>query len=177
MRPARGAIRIDAGARRLHLADGPLEYTALVHALGAETMPDPKLPAAANVFRLRTTDDLEAVRAAMGTHARVCVLGGSPTAVEAADCFRRGGHKVTIVHSGARLLDDFSEMGSSRAAEALRASGVAWSSARGRRTAEMEEAHPQPRPHQRGRAAGATSCSSPAPCVRSRSCCGRRARS
>src|SRR5687767_11881152 len=41
MQPARGAIRIDHGARRLHLEGGALEYTVLVHALGAETMPDP----------------------------------------------------------------------------------------------------------------------------------------
>ena len=58
MRPATGPIRIDAAARRLHLSDGPLEYTALVHALGAETTPDPKVPSAANVHRLRTLGDL-----------------------------------------------------------------------------------------------------------------------
>lgn len=126
MRPvSAAALRIDPGARRLHLEGETLEYTALVHALGAETTPEPKVPAAANVHRLRTLGDLEAVRAVIAPGARVCVLGGSPTAVEAADCFRRGGHTVTITHSGARLLDDFSEMGSARAAEALKASGVA----------------------------------------------------
>jgi NADPH-dependent 2,4-dienoyl-CoA reductase/sulfur reductase-like enzyme/rhodanese-related sulfurtransferase len=124
MRPGRGAIRIDPGARRVQLEDGALEYTALVHALGAETTPDPKVPVAANVHRLRTLGDLEAVRAAAASPARVCVLGGSPTAVDIADAFRRGGHAVTIVHSEPRLLADFSEPGSARAAEALRASGV-----------------------------------------------------
>jgi NADPH-dependent 2,4-dienoyl-CoA reductase/sulfur reductase-like enzyme/rhodanese-related sulfurtransferase len=124
MRAAPGALRIDAANRRLHLDGGPIEYTALVHALGAETTPDPRIPAAANVQRLRTLADLEAVRAAIGAGARVCVIGGSPTAVDAADAFRRGGHSVTIVHSGKRLLDDFSEVGSARATEALRASGV-----------------------------------------------------
>ena len=139
MRAANGAIRIDPGARRLHLADGALEYTALVHALGAETTPDPKVPAAANVHRLRTVADLEAVRASIGPRARVCVIGGSPTAVDAADAFRRGGHVVTIVHSGPRLLDDFSEMGSARAAEALRASGVDVVLGAGPAGAEVEE--------------------------------------
>lgn len=124
LRPAGGAIRIDASARRLYLEGGALDYTALVHALGAETTPDPKVPAASNVLRLRTLADLEAVRAIVGRAARVCVLGGSPTAVDAADAFRRGGHEVTIVHAGPRLLADFSEMGSARATEALRAAGV-----------------------------------------------------
>ena len=124
MRPAPGTIRIDAGARKLHLDGEALDYTALVHALGAETAPDAKVPAATNVHRLRTLGDLESVRAGLGPRARVCVLGGSPTAVEAADAFRRGGHAVTMVDSEARLLADFSAMGSARAAEALRASGV-----------------------------------------------------
>jgi len=124
MRASPGAIRIDASAKRIHLADGALDYTALVHALGAETTPDPKVPAASNVHRLRTLADLEGVRAAMGPGARVCVLGGSPTAVDAADAFRRGGLTVTIVHAGPRLLADFSAMGSARAATALRAAGV-----------------------------------------------------
>lgn len=139
MRPARGAIRIDPGTRRLHLEGEALEYTVLVHALGAETTPDPKLPAAANVHRLRTLGDLEAIRATIGPRARVCVLGGSPTAVDAADAFRRGGHAVTIVHSGTRLLDDFSEMGSARAAAALRAAGIDVITGDGPAGAEVEE--------------------------------------
>jgi NADPH-dependent 2,4-dienoyl-CoA reductase/sulfur reductase-like enzyme/rhodanese-related sulfurtransferase len=124
LRAAVGANRIDAGSRRLHLADGVIEYTALVHALGAETTPDPKLPTAENVQRLRTLADLEAIRASLAPGGRVCVLGGSPTAVDAADAFRRGGYEVTIVHSGPRILADFSEMGSARAAASLRAFGV-----------------------------------------------------
>jgi len=139
MRAAQGPIRIDVAARRLHLADGALEYTALVHALGAETTPDPRVPAAANVHRLRTPEDLAAVRAAIGPRARVCVIGGSPTAVEAADAFRRGGHIVTIVHSGGRLLDDFSEMGSARATDALRAAGVDVVLGEGPAGADVEE--------------------------------------
>jgi NADPH-dependent 2,4-dienoyl-CoA reductase/sulfur reductase-like enzyme/rhodanese-related sulfurtransferase len=138
-RPAPGPIRIDAGARRLHLEGGALDYTVLVHALGAETTADPKVPAAANVRRLRTADDLEAIRAAIGPRARVCVLGGSPTAVDAADAFRRGGHAVTLVHSGPRLLDDFSEMASTRGAEALRASGVAVAAGAGVAAAEVAD--------------------------------------
>jgi NADPH-dependent 2,4-dienoyl-CoA reductase/sulfur reductase-like enzyme/rhodanese-related sulfurtransferase len=124
VRAAEGALRIDAGARVLRLGDEKLEYTALVHALGAETTPDPRLPAAANVQRLRTLGDVEAVRAQGGGGGRVLVLGGSPTAVDAADAFRRGGFAVTLVHSGPRILADFSEMGSARATDALRAAGI-----------------------------------------------------
>ena len=123
-RAAKGKLRLDSGARVLRLPDGALEYTALVHALGAETTPDPVLPAAENVQRLRTLADVEAVRAQLGERGRVCVIGGSPTAVDAADAFRRGGHAVTIVYSGPRILADFSEMGSARATDALRAAGV-----------------------------------------------------
>src|SRR5687767_10957572 len=54
VRAAEGPLRIDSGARVLHGVGGKLEYTALVHAMGAETSPDPRLPAAANVQRLRT---------------------------------------------------------------------------------------------------------------------------
>ena len=138
-RPAPGAIRIDPGPRRLHLNDGPLEYTVLVHALGAETTPDARLPFGTNVLRLRTVEDFEGIRAAIGERARVCVLGGSPTAVDAADAFRRGGHSVTIVHSGPRLLADFSEMASARAGEALRASGVEVVTGAGPASAEVAD--------------------------------------
>src|SRR5689334_12196368 len=45
IKPAAGKIRLDPGARVLRLEEGAIEYTALVHALGAETTPDPVLPA------------------------------------------------------------------------------------------------------------------------------------
>jgi NADPH-dependent 2,4-dienoyl-CoA reductase/sulfur reductase-like enzyme/rhodanese-related sulfurtransferase len=124
VRATRGPLRIDPAARTLHLGDGAMEYTALVHAMGAETTPDPRIPAAANVQRLRTLADVEAVRAQGGGGGRVCVLGGSPTAVDAADAFRRGGFAVTLVHAGPRILADFSEMGSARAADGLAAAGI-----------------------------------------------------
>jgi NADPH-dependent 2,4-dienoyl-CoA reductase/sulfur reductase-like enzyme/rhodanese-related sulfurtransferase len=138
-RSVKGPIRIDVGGRRLVFEGGPLEYTVLVHALGAQTTSDPKVPAAANVQRLRTVEDFEAIRVELGPAARVCVLGGSPTAVDAADAFRRAGHAVTIVHQGPRLLADFSEMGSARAADALRAVGVTVVSGAGPDSAEVAD--------------------------------------
>ena len=124
VRPAGGALRVEPGARALHFGGERLEYTALVHAMGAETTPDARVPAAANVQRLRTLADVEAVRAQGGGGGRAPILGGSPSAVDAADAFRRGGFAVTLVHAGPRILADFSEMGSARAADALRAAGI-----------------------------------------------------
>lgn len=119
------AVRLDAAARTLHLDGSAIEYTAFIHALGAETVPSPALPRAGNVARLRTPADREAVAAILaGGRKRVAVLGGSPTGVELADAIRRAGHEVTIVHPGDRILPGFSPMGSVRATEALRRSGV-----------------------------------------------------
>ena len=124
------ATRIEADKRRVVLSDGPLEYTSLVYAAGAESQlpPVPGLGGASNLFLFRTPADLENIRIALGAlgagRRKVVVLGGSAVGVEAADAFVRGEHAVTLVESSLRLLPEFSDGVGKTAKRALEAAGL-----------------------------------------------------
>jgi NADPH-dependent 2,4-dienoyl-CoA reductase/sulfur reductase-like enzyme/rhodanese-related sulfurtransferase len=117
--------RIDAGARAVVVDGKAVEYSALVFALPAQPKRMPALEPAGNATHLRTPGELQVLRAALGGRAgRVAVLGAGPTAIEAADALRRGGHEVSVLTRQPRLLPDFTAEGSRRVSEALAAFGA-----------------------------------------------------
>ena len=92
-------VRLDAPARRVHLADGTvLEYDAAVLATGA--IPNvPKLPGATlqGVFTLRSRQDAAAIVALATKGARAVIVGSSFIGLEAASALCERGVDVTVV--------------------------------------------------------------------------------
>ena len=108
--------KIDTNVQQLtvhrHGSDEVVAYDALVVALGAESViPEtPGFEGAQNLTRLRTLDDLAAVRTALvGGCRRFAIIGGGPMGVEAADGLLRAGAAVSIIEQGTRLLSRFGE--------------------------------------------------------------------
>ncbi|MEL7977685.1 FAD-dependent oxidoreductase [Isoptericola sp. F-RaC21] len=91
--------RIDAGARRLELADGgTLAYDYLVYAVGS-TSAAPSVPGAADhAFALASLEDADrlAPELAAGPTARVTVVGAGPTGIETASELAEQGRAVTL---------------------------------------------------------------------------------
>lgn len=117
--------RIDPSARSVVLEDGVLDYSALVFALPAVPGRVASLEPAPNVLHLRTVDELTAIQAELRQPGRrVAVLGAGPSAIEAADNLRRGGHHPEILTRQPRLLPDFTVEGSRRVTDALQAAGI-----------------------------------------------------
>lgn len=119
------AVALDAGARRLMLADGRgLDYDDLVLATGARnrTLPGPAGP---NMFTLRTLADAEALRAALPGAGRVTVIGGGFIGLETAAALVGMGHRVTVLEAAPRVLARVAAPETSAlVAASLRAAGV-----------------------------------------------------
>jgi NADPH-dependent 2,4-dienoyl-CoA reductase/sulfur reductase-like enzyme/nitrite reductase/ring-hydroxylating ferredoxin subunit len=93
------ASRVDAAAKRIHLADGStIAYDAALVATGAvarrPTLPGAKLPGA---LTLRDAQDAAAIVSAAASDARVVVIGSSFIGLEAASALRRRDLPVTVV--------------------------------------------------------------------------------
>jgi apoptosis-inducing factor 3 len=91
--------RLDAVARKVHLADGTLlDYDAAVLATGA-TANAPNIPGVtlSGVHSLRSRQDAAFIVAAAKPSARVVIIGGSFIGLEAASALRERGLRVTVV--------------------------------------------------------------------------------
>jgi 3-phenylpropionate/trans-cinnamate dioxygenase ferredoxin reductase subunit len=100
-------VSIDAGSRRLRLADGgALTYDKLVLAIGGHARPLP-VPGAdlPGVHVLRTLADVEAIRARIGPGVRVAVVGAGYIGLECAATFRKLGLDVTVIEMMDRVMN------------------------------------------------------------------------
>ena len=98
---------IDPGAHRVELASGRrLDYDRLLLATGSRVRRLDGMPGAAleGVLYLRTVEDCDRIRAAMGGAERVVVVGGGYIGLEVASVAVEAGLAVTVVETLPRLL-------------------------------------------------------------------------
>ena len=103
----RQAVRLDAAARRVELADGEhLTYDRLLLCLGAEsrrlTCPGAMLP---GVHYLRALADIAPIQAGSKPEARVVIIGGGYIGLETAATCRKMGCEVTVLEMADRLMN------------------------------------------------------------------------
>lgn len=101
---------IDRAAKALQLADGSvIPYTTLVLAPGSRprrfTAPglDPQVDPA-NLYYLRTVDDIDRLRPRFVAGARLLLVGGGYIGLEAAAAARKAGLEVTVLEAESRVL-------------------------------------------------------------------------
>jgi 3-phenylpropionate/trans-cinnamate dioxygenase ferredoxin reductase subunit len=100
------AAAIDRAQRTVMLSDGSaVAYDALILATGARARPLP-IPGAdlKGVFALRTADDAESLKAALGPGRRLIVVGGGYVGLEVAASARALGAEVAVIEREPRLL-------------------------------------------------------------------------
>ncbi|MGN9908977.1 FAD-dependent oxidoreductase [Phytohabitans sp. LJ34] len=126
------AVRLDAAARRVWLADGTsLGYDHLVLATGSRPLlpPVPGLSTvdgapAEGILTFRTVDDCDGI-ARLSDHGPVAVLGGGLLGVEAARGLAGRGATVVLVHPAGHLMERQLDPGAGAVlADAVRAYGV-----------------------------------------------------
>jgi 3-phenylpropionate/trans-cinnamate dioxygenase ferredoxin reductase subunit len=103
----RQAVRLDAAARRVELADGEqLAYDRLLLCLGAEsrrlTCPGATLP---GVHYLRAIADIAPIQAGVKPQARVVIIGGGYIGLETAATCRKMGCEVTVLEMADRVMN------------------------------------------------------------------------
>jgi 3-phenylpropionate/trans-cinnamate dioxygenase ferredoxin reductase subunit len=103
----RRAVRIDAAARQVELADGEiLAYDRLLLCLGAEsrrlTCPGATL---AGVHYLRSLEDVTPIQAGFKARARVVIIGGGYIGLETAATCRKMECGVTVLEMADRLMN------------------------------------------------------------------------
>src|SRR3984957_1915962 len=103
----RRAVRLDAAARQLELADGEkLSYDRLLLCLGAEsrrlTCPGAAL---AGVHYLRGLADVPPIQAGFKPRARIVIIGGGYIGLEAAATCRKMGCEVTVLEMADRIMN------------------------------------------------------------------------
>jgi 3-phenylpropionate/trans-cinnamate dioxygenase ferredoxin reductase component len=103
----RQAVRLDAAARRVELADGEhLTYDRLLLCLGAEsrrlTCPGALLP---GVHYLRALADIAPIQAGSKLGARVVIIGGGYIGLETAATCRKMGCEVTVLEMADRVMN------------------------------------------------------------------------
>lgn len=105
MTPKR-AIRLDRQEKTVETLTGELlGYDHLVLATGARNAIPPIAGLdAANVFGLRTASDADRLRDSLGVKRRIVVIGGGFIGLEFAAVATSGGHDVTVVEAGSRLM-------------------------------------------------------------------------
>ncbi len=129
-------IAIHRQARRVTLASGrQLDYGHLVLATGARVRKlEVEGASLAGVVYLRTRDDSDALRAAIGVAKRVLVIGGGYVGLEIAAAARLSGSAVTVLEAAPRVMaracapamsDFFAELHRSHGVEVLPDTGVA----------------------------------------------------
>jgi 3-phenylpropionate/trans-cinnamate dioxygenase ferredoxin reductase component len=103
----RQAVRLDAAARQVELADGEkLAYDRLLLCLGAEsrrlTCPGAALP---GVHYLRGIADVAPIQAGFRPQARVVIIGGGYIGLETAATSRKMGCEVTVLEMADRIMN------------------------------------------------------------------------
>jgi 3-phenylpropionate/trans-cinnamate dioxygenase ferredoxin reductase subunit len=103
----RQAVRLDAAARQVELADGEkLTYDRLLLCLGAEsrrlTCPGATLP---GVHYLRGLADVAPIQAGFKPQARVVIIGGGYIGLETAATCRKMGCEVTVLEMADRVMN------------------------------------------------------------------------
>lgn len=103
----RKAVRIDAPARQVELADGEkMAYDRLLLCLGAQsrllTCPGATL---AGVHYLRSIKDVAPIQAGFKPGARVVVIGGGYIGLETAATCRKMGCEVTVLEMAGRIMN------------------------------------------------------------------------
>jgi 3-phenylpropionate/trans-cinnamate dioxygenase ferredoxin reductase subunit len=103
----RQAVRLDAAARQVELADGEkLAYDRLLLCLGAESRrlscPGAALP---GVHYLRGIADVAPIRAGFQPRARVVIIGGGYIGLETAATSRKMGCEVTVLEMADRIMN------------------------------------------------------------------------
>jgi 3-phenylpropionate/trans-cinnamate dioxygenase ferredoxin reductase component len=103
----RQAVRLDAAARQVELADGEkLTYDRLLLCLGAEsrrlTCPGATLP---GVHYLRGLADVPPIQAGFKPQARVVIIGGGYIGLETAATCRKMGCEVTVLEMADRVMN------------------------------------------------------------------------
>ena len=103
----RQAVRLDAAARQVELADGEkLTYDRLLLCLGAESRrlscPGAALP---GVHYLRGVADVAPIRAGLKPQARVVIVGGGYIGLETAATSRKMGCEVTVLEMADRIMN------------------------------------------------------------------------
>jgi 3-phenylpropionate/trans-cinnamate dioxygenase ferredoxin reductase subunit len=103
----RQAVRLDAAARQVELADGEhLTYDRLLLCLGAEsrrlTCPGATLP---GVHYLRALADIAPIQAGFRPQARVVIIGGGYIGLETAATCRKMGCEVTVLEMADRVMN------------------------------------------------------------------------
>jgi NADH dehydrogenase FAD-containing subunit len=101
------AVRLDAAARRVELADGEvLSYDRLLLCLGADsrrlTCPGAALP---GVHYLRSLADVTPIQTGFRPHARVLIIGGGYIGLETAATCRKMGCEVTVLEMADRIMN------------------------------------------------------------------------
>jgi 3-phenylpropionate/trans-cinnamate dioxygenase ferredoxin reductase subunit len=101
------AVRLDAAARRVELADGEiLSYDRLLLCLGAEsrrlTCPGATL---AGVHYLRSLADVAPIQTGFKPQARVLIIGGGYIGLETAATCRKMGCEVTVLEMADRIMN------------------------------------------------------------------------
>ncbi len=103
----RRALRLDAAARRVELADGEvLAYDRLLLCLGAEsrrlTCPGAELP---GVHYLRSLKDVAPIQAGLRPRGRIVIVGGGYIGLETAATCRKLGNEVTVLEMADRIMN------------------------------------------------------------------------
>jgi 3-phenylpropionate/trans-cinnamate dioxygenase ferredoxin reductase subunit len=103
----RRAVRLDAAARQVELADGEkLTYDRLLLCLGADsrrlTCPGAALP---GVHYLRGLADVASIQAGFKPPARVVIIGGGYIGLETAATCRKMGCEVTVLEMADRIMN------------------------------------------------------------------------
>ena len=94
------AAGLNVARRRVLLVDGSeLPFDAAIIATGARARTLPNQPELSGLFTLRTLDDARALRRALESHPRVCVVGAGFIGAEVASTARELGCDVTILEA------------------------------------------------------------------------------
>jgi rubredoxin-NAD+ reductase len=119
---------IDTAAKRIHIEDGELDYSALVLALGADPIPHGLSgDGAAAVLAVNDLDDYAVFRNAIDGKKHITVLGGGLIGCEFANDLAHAGYAVDVVHLGGWPLERLLPVeAGQRLADSLAALGVRW---------------------------------------------------
>ncbi len=98
-------VNIDRARRRVELADGSsIEYDRLLIATGSRPRLLPQTWEAARPYYLRTSADVDLLRAQMAPGRRATIIGGGYIGLETAATLREAGLEVTVYEAADRVM-------------------------------------------------------------------------